>query len=178
MELLSQDQNPLPDGPDDWDPPRPAERYVLDFRGDNFEYAVRPVPEPPLPNNRKSRYLDIRILHDVWIEIELADERAWHWAMSNAITTGERMEDPPHLFRLQYQTRLGWRSNPNGQPCRVIRFGARRIPGPPNTPYAFNMNIELENDDGVVPITIDPDIRNPGTVPIERPERPERPAGS
>jgi hypothetical protein len=167
MELLSAEHHPLPKGPDStWTPRPPAHRYVLEIKDQKFKFTGRPstVEEPDTPNGRKSCHLDIKVQTDVWIELELGGTTSWHWALADAVTMGQPTTD---YFQLEYETSQGWNPDSNGEPCKLIRFGARKIKGKPDTPYAFNMNIELEDDDGVVPITIDPDIRNPGKVPFE-----------
>jgi hypothetical protein len=169
MDLLSRDHYSLPAGPDgNWMPPwNPimTHRFVVALHGNRFVYTTRPTSEPSHPHGRKSRHLDIKVQQDCYIEIELANGPQWHWAMSDAITTGE---PATHYFALEYQTRGGWTTSPGSEECRVIRFGAHYdAAGLEDQPYAFNMNIELREDDGVVPFTIDPDIRNPGRVPLE-----------
>jgi hypothetical protein len=163
--LSSTGQTPLPsDPPGGWDPNVPTEKYELSMRKGIFYYRNKPNHHTPNPNGRKSPDLDIVILGNRFIEIELDSNFPWHWAFADAITTEVGTVD---CFALEYYTSHGWDSDSNDESCKLIRFGVRRVSvGPGDNPHPFNMNVEIESGTGVIPFTIDPDIRNPGTTPI------------
>jgi hypothetical protein len=151
-----------------WNPGKTLE-YVLDVRKGNdgrlvFEYVTKPAQNLPPPHNGKSPALDIKIHGSKWIQIELSENSAWHWHPEKAVTMGVKTDD---CFQLEYKTTEGFEPGPTTEKCRVIRFGAQKAgSGDPDDAYPFNLNVMLECADGnVLPITIDPDIRNPGTVP-------------
>lgn len=167
MKFFSLDHYPiLPDS--SWKADKTLE-FVLDVQKGSgkrlvFEYIVKPAHNLPAPHHGKSPSLDIKIEDSTWIQIELSKNCAWHWDTERAVTMGVAVGD---YVQLEYKTSTGFDLDSKGEACRIIRFGARKaVDGNLDDPYPFNMNILIECADGhILPITVDPDIRNPGRVP-------------
>lgn len=155
---------------------------VFGMRGGrlNFAFTKRPQPAPGSPSSsprvprpgRKTEALDVKIDRDCWIDITLKSDHA-RWSVKDAVTLGE--EDAQHYFVLEYFVNGGWARNyvdghwvqdPDDVPCKRIRFGAMlRGPGDKND-VPVNFNLDFEDDNGeFLPVSVDPDIKNPGTKP-------------
>ena len=99
--------------------------------------------------------------------IALDPAKEWRWSTAiDAITTKEPF--PSYYFDLRYLGKNGSYTRetfPADEACLQIAFGAKynrdNMLGAAIQPY--NLNLELIYADGTaLPITIDPDIRNPG----------------
>lgn len=107
--------------------------------------------------------LDIAIDRDCYIRMQLLPDNVdWRWRRQHAITTVEPVQTMYTDLRYLCDGRWEREAGPDDI-CQTIRFGARARPtGSPRTEDPFNMNIILDwGGDGVLPITIDPDIQNP-----------------
>lgn len=120
------------------------------------------------PNH--TRVLDLSIEQDCRIVIALDPAQPWRWATAiDAVTTKQPF--PGLYFDLRYLGKNGSYTRENFPPdeaCLQVAFGAKynkdNMLGPAIQPY--NLNLELIYADGTaLPITIDPDIRNPGGGP-------------
>ncbi|HEX9933140.1 MAG TPA: nucleotide synthetase [Allosphingosinicella sp.] len=124
--------------------------------------------ELDLPENFVKRQpitdlLNIPVEIDCYIRMRLLSGKVdWRWRRQDAITTVESMQTMYTDLRYLCNGRWECEAGPDDI-CDTIRFGARARPkGSPPTKDAFNMNIVLDwGSDGVLPITIDPDILNP-----------------
>jgi len=108
--------------------------------------------------------LDLKIDENSWVVISLDSDKRWQWSRTlDAVTTKDPRDQ--HYFELGYRTEAGqWVARedfPADEPIRQIRFGAKLNRGNAEK-HGFSFNIDLEYPDGILPITIDPDIRNPG----------------
>jgi hypothetical protein len=162
--------------PANWVEPSKVYPFVLQMVSDNhgrptFEFSERPMPgggtggTPPEPNphaGSKSKHLDIKIAEDAIIDIRLHKPIFWHWAPENAVTTGKDMKD--YYFLLEYFVNGTWIPDPQGSICERIRFRAKMDGNNHDTPFNLNVHVVYDNNE-ILPISIDPDIRNPGTLP-------------
>lgn len=172
--------------PRPWDDSLPHDKYELDFEVRNgrliFRFTQKPAPpsgqEPAEAESRpgkKTQELDLKIDRDCWVEISLKNPNV-RWSVMDAITIGKEYRD--NYFNLQYFENGSWQSqydSPAGSwsqmdpaaSCQRIRFGAKKAPSETDDKHsAINFNLFFENEKGeYLPITVDPDIKNPGTKP-------------
>lgn len=146
------------------------------FRKIKFEYVSdteRGDPDNILPDfasldSPTTDLLDIHIYETSFVQIWLAGNLLdWFWRPEDAITTC--YPNTARYFNLEYFLNGTWIRNPNEDDrCQGVRFGAilrNGNPGP-DTNDPFNMNVILDwGDNHFLPMTIDPDIQNPGVGP-------------
>lgn len=106
--------------------------------------------------------LNIGISETCFVQITLINSNYdWHWRQKDAITTATSRRN--FYRQLKYLVGETWVNQPDEDAiCQTIRFGAFLRPGPHGPSDPFNMNVILNwGADGVLPITIDPDLQNP-----------------
>lgn len=170
----------------EWDESLPHDKYELDFEVRNGRLIFKFTQKPEAPSDeqtaeaatspgKKTRELDLKIDQDCWVEISLRSQHV-RWSVTDAITIGKEFQD--HYFNLQYWENGAWTSqfDPVEQSwsqcdmtlsCRRIRFGVKKWPSETDDRHsAINFNLFFENEkQEYLPITVDPDIKNPGTKP-------------
>ncbi|MEO6634001.1 MAG: nucleotide synthetase [Devosia sp.] len=162
--------------PPGWVDPTLVHNYLLQMVSDihgrpTFEFIQRPLPgggsgptpsEPHPQAGKKSKHLDLKIPNHVIVRIRLDKPLFWQWAPKNAVTTGTKAT--AHYFLLEYFANGIWVADPDSVPCDQIQFRAKKQTVQQD--IAFNMNVIIVYDNNeVLPVSIDPDIRNPGTLP-------------
>lgn len=144
----------------------PSDRRKVIFRKTHdTEVATLPdhlLPSEPTPAGAGELLHHVPVKEDCYIQMWLSRNVDWHWQATRAITTAKPL--PNVYFKLQYLTSTGWKVQPlPGETTRCIRLGVRHRGAGPVQEDLFNLNVALENPDGsTLPITIDPDIQNPG----------------
>lgn len=146
-----------------------------------FQYAHAFVEQSkglePLSENAalqfgpKTPLLDIKLDGDCTVEFRLSNSIKWNWPVDyDGITTTRNHKN--RYFKLLYIAQDGRQFEredfPTNEACRRIIFGAKHNKDDPSDrQHGFNINLELVYPNGdVLPITVDPDIRNPGTYPL------------
>lgn len=110
--------------------------------------------------------LDLDVYNDCFLEVWLDPNKNWRWSRElDAITTKKPYEQL--YFELKYRDGDDWYDRadfPADKVPMVVRFGAKHNKPPtyPEDKHGFSLNLELVDSEGEgLPITIDPDIRNP-----------------
>jgi hypothetical protein len=159
-----------------WNPPvtyqvilgmnRGTARKLLFTKPKDTEIVTSQTPSRPsgimLTRHNPTRLLDVIIENDCFIELWLSDKIDWFWRPKNAITTS--LPVGGNYFNLQYADLAAntWATVPDqNSKYYGVRFGVKK-----RTQQVFdsiNFNIVLEYPGGdVLPISVDPDIQNPG----------------
>lgn len=150
-----------------------SETMSYALRDRHLEFFLAPpasAGDAPSSAANHTRMLDLSIAKDCRVVIALDPAQSWRWSTAiDAVTTKESF--PGLYFDLQYLGKNGSYTRetfPADEACLQIAFGAKynkdNMLGPAIQPY--NLNLELIYADGTaLPITIDPDIRNPGGEP-------------
>jgi hypothetical protein len=119
----------------------------------------------PRISSQLTRLLDLGVWSDCFINIRLDDSMAWRWSTDyDAITTKDDFRE--YYFYLRYlkdEKDYARPDFPKGETCKQISFGAKwDSDGPKGQTHGFSLNLEIGYEDGTyLPITIDPDLRNP-----------------
>lgn len=123
-----------------------------------FSIASLSAPQP---------ILNLDVYSDCFLEVWLNPRQNWQWPRQlDAITN--KQDFSTFYFELTYRegTDLYKRPDfPKDKVPLVARFGARHNAGAPKgTKHGFSLNLELLYPAGdPLPITIDPDIKNPSS---------------
>ncbi|HEX8572485.1 MAG TPA: nucleotide synthetase [Allosphingosinicella sp.] len=108
--------------------------------------------------------LNIEIRMTCFVQITLINDKYdWFWRPEDAITTAVSRRN--YYRQLRYLVGKTWLKQPSDDGvCHTIRFGAVYRGGQEGPKDPFNMNVILDwGSDGLLPITIDPDLQNPKT---------------
>jgi hypothetical protein len=111
--------------------------------------------------------LNLDVYSDCFLEVWLNPRQNWQWARQlDAITTKQDFSN--FYFELTYRDGAELYRRPDFPKDKVpliARFGAKHNLGaPPGTRHGFSLNLDLLYPAGdPLPITIDPDIKNPST---------------
>jgi hypothetical protein len=109
--------------------------------------------------------LDLRVGEDCMILLDTDASNGLSWSLAADAVTLKKSADARYYFGLKYLDRgvaYDRADFPAGRKCSQVCFGARlNVDAPENDRHAFSLNVELEMDGQVIPIIIDPDIKNP-----------------
>jgi hypothetical protein len=129
--------------------------------------AVAASPATTAPTDAaKENPLDLNVPETAYVVIRLSGSRQWQFDPTQAAVTTKLTANNPSYGGLRYVAADGRLSDVPVAGCRLVYF----IANPPAGPYlhGFNLEVELKQSNGPLgqprsmPISIDPDIRNPG----------------
>jgi hypothetical protein len=151
----------------------PTYEYILDLDVSPgnpgkiiFQYSRSASQNVEDPMEPKTQLLDIKIDQHCIVDVRLADRWDWHWAAANAVTTARDLRTVYGDLQYFDEKENDWVDS-SENPCRRIRFSANYVEGLPGAKEPFNFNVDLGVNGGkYLPIVIDPDLRNPGSIPI------------
>lgn len=110
--------------------------------------------------------LDLNVPETAFVVMRLSDSLQWQFDPKRSAVTTKLAANSANYGGLRYVGPNGQVTDVPMEGCRLVYF----IANPPIAPFfhGFNLEVELKQSDGSegqprsMPITIDPDIRNPG----------------
>jgi hypothetical protein len=145
-------------------------RCVLDFAifdTTGLSFFYKDIVTVPDDDDDEFEKMNIDVKKDVTIIVDLEPTKKWRWSTKlQAITTKKRYED--FYGKLLYKRGAIYRPRPDDETWETysIQFLAGLNGNLFDAVHGFSLNIDLQQPDGKwLPITLDPDIKNPPPDP-------------